>query len=126
MVIMLSAIFIASHQPEPVLVFEDFTFHDKLLHMGVYFILGLSIIFALHGNFTNIGKKKIIILVLLIGCTYGFSDEIHQYFIPGRDADLLDWLADIAGIALSLAALGPVKNLAIRFVTGKQVDSKGQ
>lgn len=32
---------------------------------------------------------------------YAATDEIHQAFVPGRDANLMDWIADIAGISLS-------------------------
>jgi VanZ family protein len=28
---------------------------------------------------------------------YGASDEFHQRFVPGRTADVLDWLADSLG-----------------------------
>ncbi|MGB5540538.1 MAG: VanZ family protein, partial [Gammaproteobacteria bacterium] len=28
---------------------------------------------------------------------YGVLDEIHQYFVPGRQADVLDVLADVSG-----------------------------
>jgi len=31
---------------------------------------------------------------------YGVSDEFHQWFVPGRDADIKDWLTDVAGIML--------------------------
>lgn len=32
--------------------------------------------------------------------TYAASDEMHQSFIPGRDANIMDWLADAAGILI--------------------------
>ena len=30
---------------------------------------------------------------------YGASDEIHQFFVPGRYCALADWIADVAGAA---------------------------
>jgi VanZ family protein len=30
---------------------------------------------------------------------YGASDEWHQYFVPGRSAEVADWLADSLGAA---------------------------
>jgi len=30
---------------------------------------------------------------------YGFTDEIHQAFVPGRDPSGLDFLADLSGSA---------------------------
>ncbi len=39
---------------------------------------------------------------------YAVVDEIHQSFVPGRWANLTDWLADMAGIliCMGLLALG--------------------
>jgi len=34
---------------------------------------------------------------LLSAAFYGMTDEIHQYFVPGRSADPWDWLADTVG-----------------------------
>ena len=34
---------------------------------------------------------------------YGFSDEFHQYFVPGRFADPADFAADAAGALLATA-----------------------
>jgi VanZ family protein len=36
----------------------------------------------------------------MIGALYGISDEIHQYFVPGRVMDWTDAVADTCGIAL--------------------------
>ena len=38
-----------------------------------------------------------VILSVLLSSLYGISDEIHQYFVPYRDADLMDVLADMLG-----------------------------
>ena len=40
-----------------------------------------------------------------ISLAYAVSDEVHQSFVPGRDADPLDVVADAAGIALACWAL---------------------
>lgn len=32
---------------------------------------------------------------------FALSDEMHQYFVPGRSAEIADWLADMAGIILA-------------------------
>ena len=36
---------------------------------------------------------------------YAVSDEIHQRFVPGRWSNLADWLADIAGILITVSLL---------------------
>ncbi len=32
---------------------------------------------------------------------YAASDEVHQGFVPGREASIMDWLADSVGILIS-------------------------
>lgn len=39
---------------------------------------------------------------LLIALFYAASDELHQAFVPGRFADVRDWLADAAGAAAAV------------------------
>ncbi len=41
---------------------------------------------------------------LVIAVIYGLSDEFHQSFVPGRNADLLDVITDAAGAAAGLWA----------------------
>jgi VanZ family protein len=36
--------------------------------------------------------------VLVLCWLYGLSDEVHQIWVPGRSADILDWLVDGLGI----------------------------
>jgi VanZ family protein len=46
------------------------------------------------------------VFALLLTIGYGMLDEMHQGRVAGRDASLLDWLADIVGAGLSVVALG--------------------
>ena len=39
----------------------------------------------------------------LVTVAFGVSDEIHQSFVPGRDADVLDVVADALGAAVGAA-----------------------
>ena len=75
-------------------------FEDKLIHMFVYFIFGWLLIRALHFGKHEPISKKMMIVSILIGFLYGFSDELHQYFVPGRSSEFWDWLADAIGILL--------------------------
>jgi hypothetical protein len=63
---------------------------DKLVHLGLYAVLG-ALLRAASGR---IGWA------IGLASAYGITDEIHQAFVPGRQADPLDWLADTAGAAL--------------------------
>jgi len=42
---------------------------------------------------------------VLIAAAYGATDELHQYFVPGRQADVADLLADAIG---AIAAAGAI------------------
>jgi VanZ family protein len=45
-------------------------------------------------------SQKKSLLVVIVGAMvtlYGFTDEFHQLFVPGRSADLRDVLADCVG-----------------------------
>jgi len=44
--------------------------------------------------------KRLALLAVVFCMLYGASDEWHQSFVSGRDASLLDWLADSIGALL--------------------------
>jgi hypothetical protein len=41
----------------------------------------------------------------LFATFYAASDELHQAFVRGRTASLMDWLADVAGILVMIGVL---------------------
>jgi hypothetical protein len=45
---------------------------------------------------------KRILLPMVIGALYAASDELHQYFVPARQADLFDLMIDVAGLAFGI------------------------
>ncbi len=71
---------------------------DKLVHGGLYLILGLSLAWGKWRTRSVVP----VILLLLIGVGYGALDEWHQSFVPGRDVSVGDWVADSAGVMLGL------------------------
>jgi VanZ family protein len=71
---------------------------DKILHFGVYFILGLLIAVALIKSHINKTFIYRICVAAILGIVYGASDEFHQSFIAGRDASVADWIADALGV----------------------------
>jgi VanZ family protein len=82
--------------------FEDvpgtalFPFADKVGHLGLYAVLGAALTW---GRWRSGGKVPVL-GVLAVGAVYAVSDEWHQSFVPGRDASMGDWAADILGLAL--------------------------
>lgn len=100
-------IFVQSAFATPKVV-PDWPDFDKVLHAGVYGLLGFLFCRAL-GAHPRLSRRSIPLLVLAALCTalYGLSDEWHQSFIPARTADAMDLLADlVGGILGSLAFLG--------------------
>ncbi len=76
---------------------------DKLVHLLAYIPLAAFFYHAFHKS--GIRKYKFI-MVFLIVCLYGLSDEIHQYFVPGRDASFGDVVADSLGALIGLTGAG--------------------
>jgi VanZ family protein len=88
---------------------------DKNVHGVLYFGLGILLVRALSG-----AKRARITLSTAAAATamaalYGVSDEFHQYFVPPRQVEALDVLADTIGAgvaafgALAWARLGDSK-----------------
>lgn len=76
-----------------VVVSENFV--RKSAHFLEYYILG-SLLFM---SFLRRDKLfKTIYFAALSGLFYALSDEIHQYFVPGRAMRLLDVVIDSAGL----------------------------
>ncbi|MHB1843200.1 MAG: VanZ family protein [Deltaproteobacteria bacterium] len=75
---------------------------DKLLHLTEYGGLGFCLALALTPRFQG---RDLLAWVALLGLLYGASDELHQSFVPGRDAELGDVLADGIGSALGAASV---------------------
>lgn len=67
---------------------------DKLAHGAVYAVLGGLLTLACPVA-TLAGAAR----VVAIGTAYGVSDEIHQYFVPGRTTEVGDIAADWLGVA---------------------------
>lgn len=75
-------------------------FTRKLAHLGIYTIGGI-----LFANYLDIflGKEeKLIIGATGAGVLYAITDEIHQYFVPGRSAAIIDVQIDTIGIFLGV------------------------
>lgn len=70
---------------------------DKGLHAITYIPLSFLISIALSKSGI---KRYVFILAFLISTLYGVSDELHQSFVPGRDASIYDLLADTIGAFL--------------------------
>jgi VanZ family protein len=89
-------IFIQSSFPSPIRE-PDVPFFDKYLHFIAYAVLGILFLRAYRTLRWGDDKIKVFLLSILSAGLYGISDEIHQYFVPGRNADILDAMVNFFG-----------------------------
>lgn len=83
-----AAIFWASSQPRLVELPWVLGW-DKLHHCTAYAVGGAALAHALRGRAPW--------AAVALGMLYGASDELHQWFVPGRQADWRDVVADAVG-----------------------------
>ena len=69
----------------------------KLAHYTIYILGGLLI--AGFVKTLPVKTKQVILYSILVGAAYASSDELHQFFVPGRSAKATDVLIDTIGIA---------------------------
>jgi VanZ family protein len=108
-------IFLFSSFPPPIEL-PSFSLADKLAHLLQYGLLASLIYFALKKAQANFHP---ILVAFLIASLYGVSDEIHQYFVAGRDADVLDAVADAVG-----SFVFPLGIHAIRYGKGTRLPNR--
>lgn len=88
-------IFLASSRsgvPTP-MVFDG---QDKFMHALTYAVLALLWARAWCSEGTPFQWKHVFGVTILCA-VYGVTDEIHQMYVPGREASVADWLADAVG-----------------------------
>jgi VanZ family protein len=83
----------------PNLVPPDILFTgDKVYHFLEYFGLGLLLTRAFRATLPGRQLGPVVWLSMVCGVLIGASDEYHQSFVPGRDMNGYDLLADAAGL----------------------------
>ena len=72
----------------------------KGAHLSIYTLVGILIM-----SFISTYKIKLkyqFLISILVGLVYASSDEIHQSFIPGRNASIIDVGIDTSGVLLGI------------------------
>ena len=94
--------FLSAQSPGGLPVFgPSFPRRDKVDHVAYFFVTGvLAVRAARFGEGWSRGKTAV--FLILASLLWGCSDEIHQSFTPGRDVEIGDVLADVAGVALAM------------------------
>ncbi|GBE17712.1 vanZ like family protein [archaeon BMS3Abin16] len=71
------------------------------LHLSEYLPLGFLLARAVSKT-KNLTLNNSFFLPLFMGVGYGLTDELHQFFVPGRTASIFDAGADTLGVALGV------------------------
>ncbi|MBF0382341.1 MAG: VanZ family protein [Magnetococcales bacterium] len=91
------------HIPGP-----EFLYQDKLVHATAY---GLLAYLALRVTSSFSTIQWPLFWAWLYAVAYGASDEWHQSFVPGRYADVWDWVADGVGATIVIVTVYILRRL---------------
>jgi VanZ family protein len=75
---------------------------DKCFHAIEYGVLAVLCYRTYYNAAGRWAAQHASFLALMSSGTYGMANEIHQYFIPTRSAELADVFADVAGTYVAL------------------------
>jgi VanZ family protein/UDP-2,3-diacylglucosamine pyrophosphatase LpxH len=81
--------------------------YDWFAHATAFGSLALALEAAFRAVRHDLPLYRRHLWILLIVALFAASDEWHQRFVPGRQCDVFDWMADVSGcvVALGLACL---------------------
>lgn len=71
--------------------------NDKVSHFLEFALLGFLLIRALNKSYSKNNFITLKLIAATIAIFYGATDEFHQRFVSGRNADFFDWLVDSLG-----------------------------
>lgn len=90
----MALIFYLSSRPMPEEILPEIWNVDKVAHFIEYGVLGFLWSRALKSKQE---MPKAALIAFVITFLYAVSDEIHQYFVPNRNASVYDVIADGLG-----------------------------
>lgn len=73
----------------------------KGAHFSIYLVLGVIVISLLKEY--RLINRKLIIYSMIFCILYAISDEVHQYFVPGRSCEIRDILIDTSGSLVGIS-----------------------
>ncbi len=83
---------------------EHVPLRDKGVHFLEYGMLGFLLTHATLRTWPAHHVLRTAALAVCITLLWGWLDEIHQAFVPGRSSDALDLVADAAGALVGTGA----------------------
>jgi Predicted integral membrane protein len=76
----------------------SFEGRDKVVHFALY---GLMATLVARVQAVARTRPLGMYAAILIVSVFGVTDELHQYFTPGRTMDVWDWVADTLGAVVA-------------------------
>ncbi|MDY6827654.1 MAG: VanZ family protein [Bacillota bacterium] len=107
----MAVIFYFSAQAKGSPTLEHFPAPAGIGHFVGYALLGFLLYRAFNGGLKG-WSLQAAGYALLVGFLYAVSDELHQWFVPGREAAFYDVLIDLGGTAMGVLLLR-IGNLSI-------------
>lgn len=79
----------------------------KGAHCFEYMILGILMYLTIE---LYINRRLLIYGISLVaGVAYAMTDELHQYFVPGRSCELRDVMIDSIGVLIGVSLMYIIK-----------------
>jgi len=77
----------------------DKIYFDKWVHIGVFGLLVTLFCRPFYrSGFSNVQRIQFFIKIAMAASIWGLAIEfIQKFFVPGRDFDIYDWIADTVG-----------------------------
>ena len=94
----------------------------KGAHLSIYTLVGIFIMSFISTY--KIHLKYKFLISILVGLVYASSDEIHQSFIPGRTASIIDVGIDTSGVLLGIILVVVIISVYKALTEKKVIDTK--
>lgn len=93
----------------------------KIAHFSIYTVVG--ILLMAYMSTYQLKEKNRMIISTILGILYASSDELHQYFIPGRSAQITDVMIDTLGVLVGICLVSLIVRIIKREKT-TEIDNK--
>jgi VanZ family protein len=77
--------------------FEHVPWNDKGAHFLEYAVLSVLVCRTLARTLREPSLLRVFLIASVLTAGWGYLDELHQAFVPGRHSDLRDVIADALG-----------------------------
>jgi VanZ family protein len=95
--------------------FSHVPFQDKGVHFVEYGTLAVLLSHAIRGTWRELRPISTFALAVVLTTLWGITDEIHQAYVPGRNADVEDVLADALGATLAAGLYAVAVRIQLRM-----------